>query len=159
MSKGHALIAGGKRPSDSALQNGFFLEPTVFADVTPDMAIASEEIFGPVLSILRWSDEKTMLEQVNGLPYGLTCSIWTDDLRSVHRTAAAVEARYIWVNETSKHFLGTPFGGFKQSGLGREECLEELLFFTREKIFTSKWRATANPELVPTLDLKENPLH
>jgi betaine-aldehyde dehydrogenase len=131
--QGARLISGGKRPSDPALKNGFFLEPTVFADATPEMAIASEEIFGPVLSILKWSDEKTMLDQVNGLPYGLTCSIWTNNLHAAHRTAAAVEAGYIWVNETSKHFLGAPFGGYKQSGLGREECLEELLFFTREK--------------------------
>ena len=104
-----------------------FVEPTVFADVTMEMTIAREEIFGPVLAVLRWDDEASMLEQVNRPEYGLTCSIWTKDLLQAHRTAMAVEAGFVWVNETSKHFLGTPFGGFKQSGLGREECLEELL--------------------------------
>jgi betaine-aldehyde dehydrogenase len=70
---------------------------------------------------------------VNQVEYGLTCSIWTNDLVTAHRTAAAVEAGYVWINDVSKHFLGAPFGGFKQSGIGREECIEELLGFTREK--------------------------
>jgi betaine-aldehyde dehydrogenase len=74
-----------------------------------------------------------MLAQVNQVEYGLTCSIWTNDLATAHRTAAAVEAGYVWINEVSKHFLGAPFGGYKQSGVGREECIEELMRFTREK--------------------------
>jgi len=131
--EGAHLVCGGGPPADPALAQGFFIEPTVFADVTAEMTIAREEIFGPVLAILRWEDEAAMLEQVNRPEYGLTCSIWTNDLHRAHRTAAAVEAGFVWVNEVSKHFLGTPFGGFKQSGLGREECLEELLAFTQEK--------------------------
>lgn len=131
--EGARLVCGGGPPADPALSGGMFIEPTVFADVTAEMTIAREEIFGPVLAVLRWTDEATMIEQVNRPEYGLTCSIWTNDLQRAHRTAAAVEAGFIWVNETSKHFLGTPFGGFKQSGLGREECLEELLAFTQEK--------------------------
>jgi betaine-aldehyde dehydrogenase len=74
-----------------------------------------------------------MLAEVNSVEYGLTCSIWTNDLTTAHRTAAAVEAGYVWINEVGKHFLGAPFGGFKQSGLGREECFEEMLAFTQEK--------------------------
>jgi betaine-aldehyde dehydrogenase len=97
------------------------------------MRIAQEEIFGPVLSILKWSDEEKMLAQVNQVEYGLTCSIWTNDLVTAHRVAGAVEAGFVWVNEVSKHFLGAPFGGYKQSGVGREEGIEELLSFTREK--------------------------
>ena len=131
--EGARLVCGGGPPANPALANGFFVEPTIFADVTAEMTIAREEIFGPVLAVLRWSDEAAMLEQVNRPEYGLTCSIWTNDLHWAHRAAMAVEAGYVWVNETSKHFLGTPFGGFKQSGLGREECLEELLAFTQEK--------------------------
>ncbi|MGH7005038.1 MAG: aldehyde dehydrogenase family protein, partial [Alphaproteobacteria bacterium] len=98
-----------------------------------EMTIAREEIFGPVLSVLRWQDEATMIQQVNQVEYGLTCSIWTNDLTKAHRTALDVQAGYIWVNDTSKHHLGAPFGGYKQSGIGREECLEELIAFTREK--------------------------
>jgi betaine-aldehyde dehydrogenase len=131
--EGARLVCGGKPPADPRLAQGFYIEPTVFADVTPAMRIASEEIFGPVLSVFRWSEEPAMLRQVNAVEYGLTCSIWTRDLATAHRTAAAVEAGYIWVNGTSKHFLGAPFGGFKQSGIGREEGIEELLAYTQEK--------------------------
>ena len=130
---GARLICGGALPSDPKLAKGLFIEPTIFADVTMDMRIGKEEIFGPVLSVFKWGDEDEMLSQVNQVEYGLTCSIWTNDLATAHRTAAAVEAGYVWINEVSKHFLGAPFGGYKQSGIGREECIEELLRFTREK--------------------------
>ena len=99
-----AWCGGGKRPSDPALARGLFFEPTVFADVLPSMRIAREEIFGPVLSVFRWSDEAAMLEDVNDVEYGLTASLWTNDLCTAHRTAAAVQAGYVWVNQTSSHF-------------------------------------------------------
>jgi betaine-aldehyde dehydrogenase len=97
------------------------------------MTIAREEIFGPVLSVLKWRDEAAMIRDVNAVEVGLTCSIWTNDFNAALRTATAAQAGYVWVNEVSRHFLGAPFGGVKQSGLGREECLEELLSFTQEK--------------------------
>jgi betaine-aldehyde dehydrogenase len=131
--EGARLLHGGGRPADPKLDKGFFVEPTIFADVTADMTIAREEIFGPVLGIFKWSDERAMLDQVNAVEYGLTCSIWTNDISTAHRTASEVEAGFVWINEVSKHFLGTPFGGFKQSGIGREECIEELFTFTQEK--------------------------
>jgi betaine-aldehyde dehydrogenase len=130
---GARIVHGGKRPADPALANGFYVEPTVFADVTMQMRVAREEIFGPVLSILKWSDAAAMIKEVNAVEYGLTASIWTNNLDTAHRTAMAVEAGFVWINEVSKHFLGAPFGGFKQSGLGREECFEEMLAFTQEK--------------------------
>ncbi|MBX9773870.1 MAG: aldehyde dehydrogenase family protein [Xanthobacteraceae bacterium] len=130
---GARLVSGGKRPDDPKLAKGLFVEPTIFADVNMNMRIGKEEIFGPVLSVFKWKDEADMLAQVNQVEYGLTCSIWTNDLATAHRTAAAVEAGYVWINEVSKHFLGAPFGGYKQSGVGREECIEELIRFTREK--------------------------
>src|SRR5262249_57429470 len=113
--------------SDALLGKGFYVEPTVFADVTMDMRIGKEVIFGPVLSILKWSDEEKMLAQVNQVEYGLTCSIWTNDLVTAHRAAAAVEAGVVWINEGSKHFLGAPLGGCKPSGGGRAEGIQELL--------------------------------
>jgi betaine-aldehyde dehydrogenase len=131
--EGARLLTGGGRPSDPALAKGLYIEPTVFADVTPAMRIFREEIFGPVVGVVKWSDEAAMLEQVNAVEYGLTASIWTNDLTTAHRAAAAVEAGFIWINDVSKHFIGTPFGGYKQSGIGREECLEELICFTQEK--------------------------
>ena len=131
--EGARLLHGGERPADPALAGGFFVEPTVFADVTSAMKIAREEIFGPVLAILKWSDEASMMDEVNAVDYGLTCSIWTNDLSTAHRAAMRVQAGYVWVNEVGKHFLGAPFGGVKQSGFGREECLGEMLSFTQEK--------------------------
>ncbi len=130
---GARLVCGGVPPSDPALADGFFIEPAVFAGVTQDMRIAQEEIFGPVLSVLRWSDDDAMLADVNSVEYGLTCSIWTRDLSTSHRTAARVEAGYVWINGSSFHTLGAPFGGYKQSGLGREESLDELLDCTQQK--------------------------
>src|SRR3984885_6728243 len=140
--EGARLLTGGGRPSDPALAKGFFIEPTVFADVEPTMRIAREEIFGPVLSVFKWSEEAKMLEQVNAVEYGLTASIWTKDLSTPHRTAAAVQAGFVWINEVSKHFLGAPFGGFKQSGIGREECFEEMLAYTQEKNIHVRLRPT-----------------
>ncbi len=132
--EGGARIAyGGKRPADPKLARGHFVEPTVFADVTDDMRIAREEIFGPVVSILRWTDEDDLVARVNALDYGLTASIWTHDLDRAHRLAARVEAGYVWVNGASTHHVGVPFGGVKQSGLGREESIEELLACTQIK--------------------------
>ena len=84
------------------------------------MTIAREEIFGPVLSVLRWRDEAALLDQVNAVEYGLTCSIWTDSLTRAHRLARLVDAGFVWVNKAGPHFLGAPFGGVKQSGIGRE---------------------------------------
>jgi betaine-aldehyde dehydrogenase len=130
---GARLLLGGGRSADPLLANGYFIDPTVFVDVTPDMRIAREEIFGPVLSVLRWTDADSMMRDVNDLDVGLTCSIWTNDLTTAHRTASAVQAGYVWVNDIGRHFLGTPFGGYKQSGIGREECLEELIRYTQEK--------------------------
>ena len=97
------------------------------------MTIAREEIFGPVLAVLRWNDEQEMRSAVNAVEVGLTCSIWTNDLNAALRTATQVEAGFVWDNEVSRHFLGAPFGGVKQSGLGREECIEEMISFTQEK--------------------------
>ncbi len=132
-SEGATLVYGGKVPAAPELKDGFYVEPTIFGDVTQNMRIASEEIFGPVLSVLKWTDEAAMMEQVNSVDYGLTCSIWTNDLEKAHRTAQRTEAGFVWINEVGKHFIGAPFGGVKQSGIGREECLGELLAFTSEK--------------------------
>ena len=140
-SEGARLVTGGGRPTDAALAKGFFIEPTVFADVTPAMRIAREEIFGPVLSVFKWSDEAGMLAEVNAVEYGLTASIWTNDVSTAYRTAMAVQSGFVWINEVGRHFLGVPFGGYKQSGIGREECLDELLSFTQEKNIHIKLKA------------------
>ncbi len=131
--EGADLVCGGRHPADPRLAQGFFIEPTVFAGVTPRHTIAREEIFGPVLSVLSWDDENGMLEAANGVEYGLTASVWTRDLLTAHRTAAALQAGYVWANDCSQHFVGAPFGGYKNSGLGREESKDELFAFTQTK--------------------------
>lgn len=132
--EGAKLIHGGKRPPDQMLANGFFVEPTIFAGVTQAMRIANDEIFGPVLSVLKWRDEEEMFEQVNSVEYGLTGAIWTTSLANAHRAASRVEAGFIWVNSTTcSHYLGATFGGYKQSGIGREEGADELLSYTQVK--------------------------
>lgn len=133
VNEGAKLETGGRPPPNPALANGTFIEPTIFSGVTAEMRIAREEIFGPVMSVLKWNDEAAMLDDVNSVEYGLTCAIYTTDIDRAHRTAMAVQAGYVWVNEVSRHFLGAPFGGYKQSGIGREECLGEMLSFTQEK--------------------------
>ncbi|HWL85275.1 MAG TPA: aldehyde dehydrogenase family protein, partial [Polyangiaceae bacterium] len=133
LEEGARVACGGRCPEDPALQNGFFLEPTVLAQVTPSMRVAREEIFGPVLSVIRWSDEAEMFAAVNDVAYGLTASIWTSDLKTAHLAASRVEAGYVWINGSATHFIGAPFGGYKHSGIGREESKEELLEFTQIK--------------------------
>ncbi len=134
--EGGRLLCGGERPGDPSLANGHYILPTVFADMKPTMTIAKEEIFGPVTCVFPWSDEQQMIEDVNSVEYGLTCSIWTHDLDLAHETAANVDAGFIWINTASSHFPGVSFGGFKQSGIGREEGIEELYSYTQEKSIT-----------------------
>jgi betaine-aldehyde dehydrogenase len=145
--EGAQLLYGGKRPDDSRLAKGLYIEPTVFTGVTPRMRIAREEIFGPLLGVLEWNSEADMLAEVNAVEYGLTCSIWTNDISTAHRTAMAVQAGFVWINEIGKHFLGAPFGGVKQSGIGREECFEEMLLFTAEKNIHIKLKPQGNQRL------------
>jgi len=142
MEEGARLLHGGKRCSEARLARGFFVEPTVFADVKDSMRIAREEIFGPVVSLLRWSDERDVIARVNALDYGLTASIWTHDLDRAHRLAARVQAGYVWINGASTHYVGVPFGGYKQSGQGREESIEELFACTQQKNVNVTLRST-----------------
>jgi len=141
--EGARLLYGGKPPADPKLANGFFVEPTVFADVTDDMRIAREEIFGPVVSLMRWNDEADMIRRVNSVEQGLTGSIWTHDLDRAHRLAGQVQSGYIWINDAASHYVGVPFGGYKQSGYGREESIEELYACTQIKNVNLSFRPTA----------------
>lgn len=133
-SEGARLIIGGKAPSGiSGIEGGFFIEPTIFADVKPEMKIAREEIFGPVMAVFKWTDEEEMVKLANSTRYGLTASIYTQNMGTVQRMVKKVEAGFVWVNQVGRHFLGVPFGGYKESGMGREESLDELLAFTQIK--------------------------
>lgn len=130
---GATLVAGGRRPQGSQFEKGYWLQPTVFADVSQDMRIAREEIFGPVLSILRWRELDEAIAIANATEYGLTAAIWSQDIKAALELARKLECGYVWINGASSHHRGTPFGGQKNSGVGREECLDELLSYTQTK--------------------------
>ncbi len=98
-----------------------------------DMSIAREEIFGPVLAIQRWDTLQDAITQANATDYGLTAALWTNDLKAALAAAGQIEAGYVWINGVAQHYVGTPFGGWKDSGLGAEECLDELLSYSRSK--------------------------
>jgi acyl-CoA reductase-like NAD-dependent aldehyde dehydrogenase len=131
--EGARLVAGGKRPAGARFEKGFWFQPTVFADVRHDMRIAREEIFGPVLSILRWSDIDDAIEMANSVEYGLTAAVWTPDITNALRTAQRLRSGYIWINGVNSYARAIPFGGYKNSGVGRERGLEELYSYTEEK--------------------------
>jgi 2-formylbenzoate dehydrogenase len=132
--EGATFATGGGRPA--GLDAGWFVEPTVLTGVSPRMRVANEEIFGPVLSVLTVDDAEQALMLANAVDYGLTGAVWTRDLSSAHRLAARLDAGFVWVNGSSRHFPGVPYGGWKASGIGSEESLDELLSFTRLKAVT-----------------------
>lgn len=137
--EGARLISGGGRPPAPA--EGYYVEPTLFADVQPAHRIFKEEIFGPVVAVTPFRDYEEAILIANAVEYGLTASVWTEDLTLAHRTAERLEAGYVWINETSTHHWGTPFGGTKESGIGREESIEELAGYLEQKVTHVKFRS------------------
>jgi acyl-CoA reductase-like NAD-dependent aldehyde dehydrogenase len=129
--EGASLLTGGKRPEQQ--QRGFFFEPTVFADATPNMRIVREEIFGPVLTVLAWKDVDDLVKQANDSEYGLSAGIWTNNIKHAHRAAAALKAGTVWVNCYNLVDPSTPFGGFKQSGWGREHGRQAMELYSEVK--------------------------
>ncbi len=132
-SEGATLMTGGKRPSDPALRDGLFVTPAVFSDVEAHMRIAREEIYGPVISVLTWDDYDEMLAIANDVIYGLAAVIVTNDLNLAHRTAEALDVGYVEINGPVSFASGSPFGGTKKSGIGRDGTIEELLSYTWTK--------------------------
>jgi gamma-glutamyl-gamma-aminobutyraldehyde dehydrogenase len=128
---GATLVAGGKPASVDG--RGYFIEATVFDDVEPDMRIAREEIFGPVLATMTFEDEDDAVQQANQTIYGLAAGVWTRDVGRAHRFARAVKAGTVWVNTYNRYDPGAPFGGFKQSGFGRDLGERALQEYTQTK--------------------------
>ena len=124
--EGAELVAGGGRIQSGGLAAGYFVEPTVFANVAPAMRIAQEEIFGPVASIIPFDGEDEAVAIANGTPYGLAAGLWTNDVGRAHRVAARIEAGIVWINTYRYIRWSTPYGGFKTSGWGRENGIEAL---------------------------------
>jgi aldehyde dehydrogenase (NAD+) len=130
--EGAALVAGGERAQVGGLDGNFVL-PTVFDRVRPEMKIAREEIFGPVLSTLEFVDPEEAILQANASPYGLAAGIWTRDLSKAHRAARALKAGTIWINTYNRYDPALPFGGYKLSGYGRELGSAALDHYTQIK--------------------------
>jgi aminomuconate-semialdehyde/2-hydroxymuconate-6-semialdehyde dehydrogenase len=126
--EGGKILTGGKRPE--GLDKGYFLEPTIIVGLDRNARCVREEIFGPVVTVLPFDDEDEVIAQANDTHYGLSASIWTNDLRRAHRVAGQIEAGIVWVNTWFLRDLRTPFGGMKQSGIGREGGMHSFEFYT-----------------------------
>ena len=134
---GARTVTGGHPPSDGPLASGYYVEPTVFANVRNDWRIAKEEIFGPVLVAIPFSDAADAIRMANDTHYGLAAYVWSRDISRALRTAHAIDAGWIQVNGGGGQLVGQPYGGYKQSGLGRENSLEGMLEgFTQRKSVT-----------------------
>jgi phenylacetaldehyde dehydrogenase len=122
IAEGARVVAGGRR----AGERGYFVEPTVLVDTTPDMKVVREEIFGPVVSAMPFTDHEHVLPAANETNFGLAAGIWTRDVSHAHRIAAELQAGTVWVNTYNVFDAALPFGGFKESGWGREMGREVL---------------------------------
>jgi len=120
LDEGAKLLCGGKRPQDPELKNGFFVEPTIFDNVKSSMRIAREEIFGPVLTVSTFNSEEEAVQLANDTEYGLAAGIWTENVHRAARVAQQIRAGILWVNTYHPTFNEMPWGGYKQSGIGRE---------------------------------------
>jgi aldehyde dehydrogenase (NAD+) len=127
------VVCGGHAPRQEPLDQGWFVEPTVFADVQPGMRIAREEIFGPVLCVLAYEDEEQLIEMANDSDYGLAGGIWSSDTARAQALAARMRTGTVWINDYHRFDAHAPFGGFKQSGIGREFGTAGLLEYTESQ--------------------------
>jgi len=132
--EGGKIVLGGNRiEGNGRCANGYFIEPTIITGLEHLCRTNQEEIFGPVVTIMPFDTEEEVLEYANSTTYGLAATIWTENLKRAHRVSAQVKSGIIWVNCWLFRDLRTPFGGMKQSGVGREGGFEALKFFTEEK--------------------------
>ncbi|WP_338081419.1 betaine-aldehyde dehydrogenase [Afifella marina] len=133
VAEGAKLVTGGERLTTDAFKNGFFMRPAIFSETRDDMTIVCEEIFGPVMSVLSFTEEEDVVARANATPFGLAAGLMTQNLARAHRVAAALQAGTIWVNSYNLTPIAMPFGGTKQSGIGRENGLAALDFYTERK--------------------------
>lgn len=151
--EGGRLTVGGETPTLPApFDNGFFVQPTVIADVSNDMRIAQEEIFGPVAIIIPFTDEADAIRKANDVRYGLGAAVWTRDVARAHRVASKIEAGMVWINDHHRLDPGSPWGGMKDSGLGREGGSESYRDFSTVQSITVRtsdddddWYGTSAP--------------
>jgi acyl-CoA reductase-like NAD-dependent aldehyde dehydrogenase len=133
LDEGAVAAVGAGRPQDAALGRGYYVEPTVFRDATNSMTIAREEIFGPVVTVIPFRDADDAMLQSNATNYGLGAGVWTRDIKKAHRAAAALKAGSVWINCYNVYDAASPFGGYKESGFGREMGRHNLDLYTQVK--------------------------
>jgi len=143
--QGAELICGGKQVNVPGCEGGYFIEPTIFACGQDELRIVAEEIFGPVMSILTFSDEKEVLQRANNTPFGLAAGVYTNDLRRAHRMVAKLQAGICWVNTFNITPVEIPFGGYKQSGIGRENGLAAVEHYSQLKTVYIAMKDMGNP--------------
>ena len=132
--EGATVFAGGESPKlEGSFQKGYFFQPTIFSDVKNQMRVAQEEIFGPVVSVIAFQDEDDLIKQANETLYGLSAGIWTRDIVRAHRFAKEIKAGVVWINTFNMFNAASPFGGYKQSGYGREMGKHALEMYTQIK--------------------------
>jgi betaine-aldehyde dehydrogenase len=132
--EGATVLAGGAPPElEGNFQKGFFFQPTIFSDVNNQMRVAQEEIFGPVVSVITFENEEDLIKQANETVYGLSAGIWTRDIVRAHRFAREVHAGVVWINTYNVFNAASPFGGYKQSGYGREMGKHAIDLYTQIK--------------------------
>lgn len=131
--EGGTLLCGGQALHPKGIEEGLYIQPTIIEGLPNNCRTNQEEIFGPVVTIMPFNDDEEALELANGTPYGLSSTIWTSNLTRAHRMARDIEAGIVWINTWLHRDLRTPFGGVKQSGVGREGGFEALKFFTEPK--------------------------
>jgi aldehyde dehydrogenase (NAD+) len=141
VTEGATVVTGAQRPTPA--RPGWFYEPTILSDVTSQMRVARDEIFGPVLTVLRWEDEGSMLADVNASPYGLAAGIWTKDLAHAYRLSDELEVGTVWINTYRANDPAVPFGGVRESGYGIENGAAALQEYTRLKV---TWTSIARTE-------------
>jgi len=134
---GATVVTGGKEAKVEGFESGYWYEPTIITDVNHDMKVVKEEIFGPVVVVMKFSDEKEVIKLANDSEYGLGSAIWTKDHGRALRVAKQIQAGIVMINSPFSAFPGTPFGGYKQSGFGRELCIETLDLYTETKSIIS----------------------
>lgn len=131
--EGARLVAGGEPESVPGMEQGLFVRPTVFADVDSSMQIAKEEVFGPIAAVIKFSDEADAIRIANDSQFGLAAGVWTGNPQRSHRVASKLRAGTVWINNYRKTGYAAPFGGYKQSGVGRENGPDALREYTEEK--------------------------
>jgi acyl-CoA reductase-like NAD-dependent aldehyde dehydrogenase len=143
LDEGGKILIGGMRPQGNFYNKGYFYLPTIFEGLSNDARMCQEEIFGPVLALIPWHDEEDLIAQCNNSIYGLASGIWTQDYKAALRLGRALDTGTVWINTYKVFSIATPFGGTKQSGMGREKGHASIAEYMSQKSYY--WGTNQSP--------------